>query len=156
MDPTTLLSQLRDVQPPPDISWWPPAPLWWVLACLLLCCLIGGAVALRRWRRKTAWRRSALQELNNLEAAWSANHDPRTLTRIIILLKRALASAQGTPAVMTHTSQDWRESLRKTGVNLNEEELALLSEQHYKPDPPVMDQQVFATVRRVLKGVNNA
>lgn len=153
MDPNALLAQLRDVQAPPDISWWPPAPGWWLLACIMVSVGVWGVLRVVHWRKKTAWRREALQALKNIQAAWSANHDPKALTEIIVVIKRALASAQQTPSVMSSSGDAWRETLRNTEAKLDAEDIALFSDRQYQKDVPVLDQEVFRKAERILKGV---
>lgn len=79
-----LLEQMHGIFAPEPVGWWPPAPGWWILAALVFTVLFSLVVAIRRHRRNTAYKRSALPLVNALQ-----NYDDATLpTEANRLLKR--------------------------------------------------------------------
>ena len=69
------IADLKDIAPPPPVSYMPQAPGWWVLlGILVLAMLVYGFVRWRRWRRDR-YRREAQAELAVLERAVA---DPST------------------------------------------------------------------------------
>jgi hypothetical protein len=113
-DPQTLLSQLRDIHMPEPVSWWPPAPGWWLLAGLLvLAGLLWWTLARRR---RPAHIKSALRELDALQATFQAdgNHQ-RLITDVSRLLRRAALAHFPRQQVAGLTGQQWLEFLDRSG-----------------------------------------
>jgi len=52
---------LKDIHLPPAISAWPPAPGWWISVIVLVGVLAAISYTVVRYRRRTAYRRAALQ-----------------------------------------------------------------------------------------------
>ena len=90
-----LLNTLRDIHPPPPVSWWPLAPGWW----LLLSGIFVGVVLLWWWlRRAQPWRRDALRMLQELELEFRANGEVATCVAQVSVLLRRVALSVRTPA----------------------------------------------------------
>jgi hypothetical protein len=65
-----MLEQLRDIHLPDAVSWWPIAWPWWLiltLAITLLCFAV-------YYRKKNAWRKKALTQLNHFDKIDSVQH----------------------------------------------------------------------------------
>lgn len=91
MDPQKL--PLRDIHLPEPVSWWPPAPGWWLLLALAAAAIALAIWLRRRPRRRTAPRRLALRELQQIRAAYAQHGDPRRLVReLSVLLRRSAIS----------------------------------------------------------------
>jgi hypothetical protein len=84
-----LLSQLRDITPPPPINWWPPAIGWWLV--------LGVAVALaaltfyltKKFKQRQRWNQAISSELaliaESRDAATVVNNANRLLKRLMRL-----------------------------------------------------------------------
>lgn len=83
-----LLEQMHDIIAPSPVGWWPPAPGWWVLAGLLIISLVWLILALRKNRKRNAYKREALAML----AAIADLSDAEFPTEINRLLKRTALS----------------------------------------------------------------
>ncbi len=101
---------LRPIHLPDPPFWWPPAPGWWLLAVVTVLSL-AALWLLRRWRRRTAVRRLALQELLALQEAFAQHtDDQRLVSALSALLRRvAIATCQERHAYTVHalTGADW-------------------------------------------------
>lgn len=112
MDPTLdQLKNLRDVHTPEAISWWPLAPGWWMVLALLL--LIAVSLFLfYLWRKKTALRKCALAELDEIKQHYTRDNDgTQCCASLSIFLRRvALArcqTADDKARVAGLKGQDW-------------------------------------------------
>ncbi|CAN5498985.1 DUF4381 domain-containing protein [soil metagenome] len=102
-DPADL-SNLRDIVVPPAVSFWPPAPGWWLVGA---ACLVATGVAIAavvRHRRRNAYRREALRELESA--------DVRDISAI---LKRAALAAFPREQVASLSGPAWLAFLDRTG-----------------------------------------
>lgn len=110
-DPLANLQPLRE---PELIGWWPLAPGWWVLIGAALLALGAlGVIAYRRWERG-AYRRQALQQLDDLQNNHqrdSSASDTSTAAAVNALLKSVALVAYGNAAVASHHGEDWRNFL---------------------------------------------
>ncbi len=99
------LAQLRDIHLPPPVTWWPPAPGWWLLALLAIALLLFAILRWRRWRRRSAYRRAALDELRRIDGG--------DASAINALLKRtALAAGRHDAAALS--GEAWLQFLEQT------------------------------------------
>ena len=57
------LDQLNDIHLPQAVSYWPPAWPWW----LLLFCMIALLVLGLWYKKRQAWRKQALQQLDSFD-----------------------------------------------------------------------------------------
>ncbi|MDO3385766.1 DUF4381 domain-containing protein [Gilvimarinus sp. SDUM040013] len=102
MDP---LAQLNDIHIPEPVSWWPLAPLWWVIITVIVgLCVLAAWLALRLYRRN-AYRRQALQQLNQLAGE---SVTPGDINRI---LKSVAITAYGKRACASLYGQAWLDFL---------------------------------------------
>lgn len=102
-DPADL-SNLRDIVVPPAVSFWPPAPGWWIVGG---ACVIAAGVAIAaavRHRRRNAYRRAALRELEHADAP-----------DISAILKRAALVAFPREQVAALSGPAWLAFLDRTG-----------------------------------------
>jgi hypothetical protein len=92
-DPASL-DNLRDIIVPDPVALWPLAPGWYGLGWVLLIALVFWAWSRLRQRRLNRYRRVALAELDQLEAAV---HDPSrrllVLGELPVLVKRVALAA---------------------------------------------------------------
>lgn len=163
MQPTTSdpasLSNLHDIIVPDPVSLWPLAPGWYVLAWILLIALAFWAWSrLRRWRQNR-YRRMALTELDQLEAAVK---DPSrrvsALGELPALVKRValaawprerVASLSG-PALLAFLDQTGRTQMFQLGAGkslavlaYDAQTVAALDNAHIAP--------LFSAVREWIK-----
>ena len=74
MDPEQI--PLRDLHLPDAIGWWPLAPGWWLLIALAA---VGVVFLIRAWlkaRTRSAARRFALRQLNEIVSQYEERKDP--------------------------------------------------------------------------------
>jgi len=163
MDPTTLLSQLKDVHPPELISWWPLAMGWWGLIIFTLVLLTSITIYTRRWWRRNAWRRAALNELKQIAANYLTQPTIAHLITVIELLKRSVSSAQNDLRVLSATSTEWQHFLEKNlekgrenaPATLSFEDIVILSQGHYQPETPELSAASFVRIERFIKRLGN-
>ena len=147
MDPSSLLSQLRDVHSPEPISWWPLAPGWWILLALCLVLLsVTVLFALRVWRSKL-WQRQAKRELKVICEEYLKQPSEAQLIALNQLLKRTLCSANHTREYMHYSEGKWAECLKavttKGRTILLDSDVDNLSRGIYCPDAPRLDASAF-------------
>lgn len=113
VDPQKLqqaLSQLHDIQLPPEPGFWPLATGWWLLIAGIISVVVI-AIVVRYWWRRTALKRAAMAEWQAL-----ANSDlegQALLTALAQLLKRVAVSLDPNAAALT--DQRWAEYLNQQG-----------------------------------------
>jgi len=109
------LQGLRDIHLPAPVSFWPPAPGWWIVGVLILVVIIVAVWWLRRHRR-TAYRRAALKELQNLQQALQQGQaDTPIIAELSILLRRVAISRYGRDQVAGLNGMAWLEFLDRSG-----------------------------------------
>lgn len=112
-----LLSQLKDIHLPPAPSLWPLALGWYLVIVLLVSgfCLIG-YLAIKHYQANR-YRKSALIELNQLEAGLShSGAISLAIEKMAILLKRtALVAYSQHRGVAGLTGEAWLVFLDDTG-----------------------------------------
>ena len=151
-DSAELLNTLRDIHPPPPVSWWPLAPGWW----LLLSGIFVGVVLLWWWlRRAQPWRRDALRMLQELELEFRANGEVATcVAQVSVLLRRVALSISAPAAALT--GEAWLKYLDELGRT---EEFStgigrVLISAPYARAEPVDVPQLIKLVRRWLKKIS--
>ena len=114
----SLLDQLHDIAEPPPVSMMPATWGWAILAACLLVLLAAGVWAWLRHRRRTAYRRAALAELDELAPALVGGNDASALAVLDRLLRRTALVAFPRAEVATLTGSDWIAFLDRTGGRL--------------------------------------
>ncbi|MYM61852.1 DUF4381 domain-containing protein [Pseudomaricurvus sp. HS19] len=108
--PVDPLASLRDIHLPDPVS-AAPAWGWWLLAALLALATIAAVLWWWQWRRRNAYRRRALQLLQEYSTTGA---DAQQLQAINQLLKRtALHACPQQPVAQLH-GQAWSEFLQQT------------------------------------------
>ncbi|RDH81594.1 MAG: DUF4381 domain-containing protein [endosymbiont of Galathealinum brachiosum] len=84
---------LRDIHLPAEISWWPLAIGWWLLPVLITLSifLIIKFIKYKRLNRKVAFRKIALNELNQLRSKFKDENNSIELIRSVSSLLRRIA-----------------------------------------------------------------
>ena len=110
MEPTQL--PLRDIHPPPEISWWPPALGWWLLAALIPAIILFSLWLYKRLTRKTALKtgRKLLQEIKQD----SRRDNNKKIKDISALIRRVAVTLDGRKACAGLTGNSWLEYLDRT------------------------------------------
>ncbi|HCU89709.1 MAG TPA: hypothetical protein DGR97_07190 [Gammaproteobacteria bacterium] len=90
MDPAEI--PLRDIHLPKPISWWPPAPGWWLTIGAIIIAIIA-AVLYWKWYNRHRIKRSALNELQNIESSYNEHRDTHRLAQELSRLARRAALA---------------------------------------------------------------
>lgn len=67
--PNDPLAELKDIHLPAEIAWWPLAPGWWALLFILVASIAIAYAFYHFVIRKKAYRKAALRELDQLNAA---------------------------------------------------------------------------------------
>lgn len=111
MDKEELLSQLRDIHLPEDVSWWPLAIGWWIIIALIIAIIIVWLII--RWQKAKLERMSrfALIELNELKATQSNNW----ILELQTLLKRVAMAYFPKSNLKNCSEQEWLSFLSLSG-----------------------------------------
>jgi hypothetical protein len=110
-DPLANLHPLRD---PQMISWWPLAPGWWILILVAIITTIGLGYWLTRRYRGNAYRRQALQQLDQLHRELQAGgNSSEFATQVNALLKRVALTAYPGDEVASRHSESWQSFLNQ-------------------------------------------
>lgn len=134
------LAQLKDIHLPQAIGWWPPAPGWWIVTFLLLASILGLIYWIWRRHRKMAYRRAAVNQLEQIKAGYQQHRDPiKLLTELSVLLKRTCITRYGRDHSAGLTGQEWLQFLDSTGNTKGFTEGCgkALVEQRYQAKPDV-------------------
>jgi Domain of unknown function (DUF4381) len=115
MNNSEALKDLRDIHLPDPVPFWPPAPGWWLLALVVVLLLIAAGWLWKRHRR-TAYRRAALRELQQLRQALTQGQARTSIiAELSILLRRAAISRYGRQQVAALNGTAWLDFLDRTG-----------------------------------------
>lgn len=95
-DPTSLENLHGIVEPEAVSLWWPLAAGWWVVIAIVLVACLTAVWRANLQRRKNAYRRAALAEL-----------DGESTAELPALLKRVALSAYSRTEVAGLTGDDW-------------------------------------------------
>ena len=88
MDPSTLLSQLKDIHAPEAISIWPLAIGWWLLIIISTAAITTLCYLILRRRLQNTWKRQAKKAFKGLSSAYSLEPSTENLLQINRLLKQ--------------------------------------------------------------------
>lgn len=158
MNPSSPLNQLRDIHPPADIGWWPLAISWWVLLTLLVTLIVVSLLIFIKHRRKNAWRRSALKELQHLNSNQEKLSNNEFARQLSILIKRCLASAdRNTPSTLAATNSEFADILKAapSKQSLSDHFISTLCYEIYKAECPSIEKNDLACVVQWVKGLRN-
>lgn len=156
MTPTDPLAQLRDIHLPEPVSWWPPAPGWWLLAVLSIALCTGLAIWVRKYWRRTGYRRRAREELLNLFSKAQSTGDPGVyLHGANHIVKRAALAGFPRDQVAALSGTAWLTFLKSGGLQLDDAASELLITAPYQPsidcDPATLEhlhQQLLHWLRK--------
>ncbi len=113
-DPASL-DRLRDIVTPTPIASWPPAAGVWWLGVALLPWIAYGVVAVRRRRRRNAYRRAALAEIARLRPRLAeAGERPAAVRELAAVLKRTALVAYPRRSVASLSGHAWVGFLDRT------------------------------------------
>lgn len=104
------LNQLNDIALPPAIGWWPLAFSWWILLLSVTSILIGIAWYIREQRRRNAYRKQALSQLEQI--MHSPQSDSEKIQHINRLLKQVALTAYGRARVAQLQQTQWLQFLK--------------------------------------------
>lgn len=106
MDPEQI--PLRDLHLPEAIGWWPLAPGWWLLIAIAL---IAAGFLLRAWwraRKRSAARRFALRQLDEIVQQYEERKDPIAFgANLSELLRRTMLAYAPRLDVAGLTGDSW-------------------------------------------------
>ncbi len=156
MTPTNSpLDQLRDIQAPADISWWPLAASWWLLLLITIVALVFGTMAVLKRKKRNAWRKYALAELQSLQARQHSISNGELAAQLNILLKRCLVSTNHAPKCMSDAGPEWLTTLNTAPCSapLPKHLLAILSDALYKPACPAIEAAHLTSIATWIKGL---
>jgi hypothetical protein len=114
------LSQLRDIHMPEQVSWWPPAIGWWLLLAIMLLAIFAFRFGHRR-RKRNAWRRTALDALQQLRGQYQSDSlaPQRIVSELSVLMRRVAISRFPREEAAQLSGEAWLEFLdrnRREGV----------------------------------------
>ena len=150
MDPSTLLSQLKDIHAPEPISAWPLAIGWWLVIILAIVCVASLSYLLLRKRLKSTWKRQAIKSFKQLSSNYLQEPSTDNLLAINRLLKQAFSSAKNNRDYMHLCESDWAEALKtiqhKDSSILHEQEISILSKDIYERQTSKLDSAAFERI----------
>ena len=136
---------LRDIHLPPA-HWWPPAPGWWLLAAVLLLAATGVAWWLRRMARGNPVR-TALREIDALEAAHARDGNTRYLTDGASRLMRRVARRVA-PDVAAQAGAAWDAFVQSHAPDeATRHALNVLASERFRAQPMLDAPDLLAALR---------
>lgn len=155
MDPSTLLSQLKDIHAPEPISMWPLAIGWWLLIVLITIVITSLCYYLLKSRLQNTWKRQAIKTFNELSSAYRQEPSTEKLLQINRLLKQALSSANNTRDYLHLCGSEWAEALKQiqhkdTNI-LNDQEINILSKDIYTRQTASLDSAALDRISLWIK-----
>ncbi len=132
-----LDTQLRANHLPDPISFWPIAPGWWILVALIVLASSAGIYFYLNHRKKTAFRREALQRLEELPTT------QQFPAKANILLKQVCLSHPLTPDYIAGaTGGLWKNFLMETGHYFDENKARLLTTSAYQENAVITPTEI--------------
>tara|TARA_R110001592_G_scaffold248308_1_gene510596 strand:+ start:71879 stop:72355 length:477 start_codon:yes stop_codon:yes gene_type:complete len=155
LDPSTLLSQLRDIHAPDPISIWPLAIGWWLLIILTTVVFASLCYFIAKKRAKTTWKRQAYKTFNELSAAYLKEPSDEHLLQLSRLLKQAFSSAKNNRDYLHLCESDWEDALKsvrqKDKSILHEQEIHILSKDIYARATGKLDDAALKRISLWIK-----
>lgn len=105
------VNNLEPISPPEPVAFWPPQPGWYVVIAILLLLLIYGIYKYVQYKKRNAYRKRALAELENLN---KHNPDQTLLADLNALLKVTALKGYPRHLVAELTGMPWLEFLERT------------------------------------------
>jgi len=101
------LDQLKDTHLPEAVGFWPPALGWWLLAAAFVALLLLGIRLYKRYQ-KSAYRRSAVQQVNALFKDYRQPQQSQQIAaQLNQLLKAVAQQSYSTKQVSRLTDSQW-------------------------------------------------
>jgi hypothetical protein len=154
VDPSSLLSQLRDAHAPDAIGSWPLAPGWWLLIILTLITVVLLIIVSVKKCRATLWKREAKKAFFALREHYLSDPSETKLIALNQLMKQALCTAHNTRNYMHYTETQWAEALNSITINtkpvLEPDDIRLLSKGIYQPQLTKLDASAFQRIETWL------
>ncbi|MDX1353302.1 MAG: DUF4381 domain-containing protein [Thiomicrorhabdus sp.] len=108
-----LLEQLHDIQLPDPIGWWPLAFSWWILLFSITSILIGIAWYYLDLKRRNIYRKTAIEEVEELMGNTSLSNNHK-IAAINAIMKRVALTAYGRLSTASLHDQAWLDFLSET------------------------------------------
>ena len=105
------VNNLEPISAPEPVSFWPPQPGWYVVIALLLVLLIYGIYRYTQYKKRNAYRKRALFELEKLN---KRTLDQTLLADLNALLKVTALKGYPRDMVAELTGTPWLEFLERT------------------------------------------
>lgn len=106
------VDNLEPITPPEPVSFWPPQPGWYVVIGLLIVLLVYGIYRFVLHKKRNAYRKRALSELEKLN---SRKPDRELIADLNTLLKLTALKGYPRTRVAGLTGTSWLEFLEQTG-----------------------------------------
>ena len=140
------LADLKGIHLPEPVSWWPLAPGWWMLIVLIVAVItVSLYMGLRHYQRN-AFRRQALQELQQLRH--QALPAEQLLSAISQLIRRTVISSRQQRLEASLQGQDWQQFLQQY---MPETQAHLLAVGQYQAHPAVDTDKLLHSTEQWLK-----
>ena len=142
------LADLKDIHLPDAITWWPLAPGWWLLM-LAIILLVAALTACYHFWKKRAYRRLALQELEEITANTDSTTNTDHYLETIAGLIRRTAIAGSTDKQIAHwQGSQWQEYLQQ---HMPEDQAQLIAVSRYQANHSVDKLQLANAARQWIK-----
>ncbi len=103
------LAKLRDIYTPPPIDFWPPALGWWLLALLIIIMATVSTHLIRRYRKKTAFKRDAVYLINQMSD--QCHDDLSYIQQLNSVLKQTALAVNPRHDIASLNGQAWLQFL---------------------------------------------
>ena len=155
LDPSTLLSQLRDIHVPEQISIWPLAIGWWFLILLSVSCITYLIFLVVKKHLNGAWKRQAIKKISELSKAYNSDPSRENLLKISRLLKQAISTSKQSRKYLNLSGEAWALELeaihRKGSSILEKSDITILSSELYTPQPSQLDSKALERISLWIK-----
>ncbi len=148
---------LRDIHLPEAVGWWPPAPGWWLLVVIVLVLILLLIRGLQRRRQRLSLQRSAMCELQDIEAVYASNRNAQSLIQSLsVLLRRVAISVDARDAVAGLTGRRWLDYLDSMVENplFNNTTGEQMINAPYQADPDIDADALLAASRQWIEKVS--
>ena len=126
------ITNLEPITPPEPVAFWPPQPGWYVVLVLLLILFGYGLYRYTQYKKRNAYRKRALQELEKLSAK---TFERGMISDLNTLLKVTALKGYPRNMVAELTGAEWLDFLESTEPKLkfSERPGILLATASYEP-----------------------
>ena len=147
-DMTELLSQLRDIHEPEQISTFPMAPGWWLLLVLMLLLTVLAWYLVKRKRNSV--KRMANRALFDVLRNYEIHRDKQQFISELSMFLRRVVIKKGAPGAAKLAGEQWLSYLDEIGqtTDFMEGPGRILANGPYQSNPEFDEHQLIVSITR--------